>query len=1164
MNIILKGQGARLLASWRTFLLFAVICCLLVGGAKTAAAADTSRVAKVDAVTGNVQVKKAGGTKAYKAFKSMSLNQGDVITTGPKSSITMSMDQSAEVTVSENTVLSLSDLQAAIASNQTNLKVWSGSVFIKVKPFTNKQDKFTISTPTAIMGVRGTQLLVSIDPNTGSSSVFVASGTVATQAPGNSQIQNIYAGMLGSYYPSTNGVSTLPPESAVSFIQVEDLLQSLSPQIIEALIRNKALMDLEHDQFIAQLTQQLAGSSIPSTLQLSSDADLKRYQQNLENLLNALLQTALEKNIISKDDIADLIQAVNTEVNRKIDLDKPSELDWNSKQDQMRDEWLKKEEQRKKQAEEEKQRQKDALTRQAELLAKLQEQRDKLNNENEKAKEEALKKAQEQFNQNHPAAPGSSAGSSGGSGSGGSGSGGSGSGGSGGSDKDDPTITSIAPLSLETFLQQSYTLPATVEATMNKGSKREVPVTWNKKADTSLTGVYTFEGTVKDYEQKVKATLTVFARIGTPVPLLQQRILFENGVVMDFGSMSLPEKATVTLQNVSPDFSNEALSAAGPIIDFVFQGIEIHDPVTIAFPVNGKSAQQVGIFHRESETKWEYVPTTVEAGIATATVNHFSTYGVLKAPQVAAVTATPDEGLVDHGTSISLASETSGATIYIKKGNEWKAYPPSEQLTVPGDGDSIQAYASKLNMRDSDPVSFSYSTAQASVMDSSTISVSFTQPVDSASYQVRVSSPSTTLPIALVELHGDSGLTIALGVDTTEMLIQSYTVQFFKDSRYVAQSNSFTLGKVPPPLPVPSVEEIEIHPDESPGRFFWSALEGDPRYRIYVNNEEVPEPFISTDGATTYLELQGSFEPDIRYVIRVEALDEDGKVIAKGNYVFTTEPIELPDLNIKVTDKRSNRIGIKWTQHSFNGWYRIHLVGGNGEPRYYETGETVYTFSDLQPDTEYSISIEEVTGDDITGTGEKTVRTLADGEEGFVQPFDINYDPEQDDFYWDSILDAASYTVYVNGDRWPADIDDSESLTRMTLYDFFPSAENDILVEVYDDSDTMIAEGSIYYIPDEGPEEPGEEQPGGPGSEQPGEPGSEQPGEPGSEQPGEPGSEQPGEPGSEQPGEPGSEQPGEPGSEQPGDPGSEQSGGSGGEQSGETGGEGEVPPLPLV
>ncbi len=1129
MNIILKGHGARLLASWRTFLLFAVICCLLVGGAKTAAAADTSRVAKVDAVTGNVQVKKAGGTKAYKAFKSMSLNQGDVITTGPKSSITMSMDQSAEVTVSENTVLSLSDLQAAINSNQANLKVWSGSVFIKVKPFTNKQDKFTISTPTAIMGVRGTQLLVSIDPNTGSSSVFVASGTVATQAPGNSQIQNIYAGMLGSYYPSTTGGSTLPSESAVSFIQDDDLLQSLSPQIIEALIRNKALMDLEHDQFIAQLTQQLAGSTIPSTLQLSSDADLKRYQQNLENLLNALLQTALEKNIISKEDIADLIQKVNPEVNRKIDLDKPSELDWNPKQDQMRDEWLKLEEQRKKQAEEEKQKQKDALTKQAELLAKLQEQRDKLNNANEKAKEEAIKKAQEQFNQTHPAAPGSSAGSSGssgsggsgsgGSGSGGSGSGGSGSGGSGGSDKDDPTISSIAPLSLETFLQQSYTLPATVEATMNKGSKREVPVTWSKKADTSLTGVYTFEGTVKDYEQKVKATLTVFARIGTPVPLMQQRILFENGVVMDFGSMSLPEKATVTLQNVSPDFSNETLSAAGPIIDFVFRGIEIHDPVTISFPVNGKSVQQVGIFHREGDEKWEYVPTTVEAGIATATVNHFSTYGVLKAPQVAAVTATPDEGLVDQGTSISLASETSGATIYIKKGNAWKEYTPNDRLAVPGDGDRIEAYASKLNMRDSDPVSFSYSTAQASVMDGSTISVSFTQPVDPASYQIRVSSPSTTLPIALVELHGDSGLTIALGVDTTEMLIQSYTVQFFKDSRYVAQSNSFTLGKEPPPTPVPSVDEIEIHPDEYLGRFFWSALEGEPRYRVYVNNEEIPEPFVSTDGATTYLELrEGFFEPDIRYVIRVEALDEEGKVIAKGKYAFTTEPIELPDLNIKVTDKRSNRIEIKWTQNSFNGWYRIHLAGGNGEPRNYETVETVYTFSDLQPDTEYSISIEEVTGDDITGTGEKTVRTLADGEEGFVQPFDINYDPEQDDFYWDSIFDAASYTVYVNGDERPADIDDRESITRMTLYDFFPSAENDILVEVYDDSGTMIAEGSIYYIPDEEPEEPGEEQPGGeqPGGEQPGgeQPGGEQPGgeQPGGEQPG---GEQPGAPGDE-------------------------------------------------
>src|SRR5690606_15330587 len=47
--------------------------------------AATSRVAVIKELTGTVQVKKAGGSKQFKAFAKMSLNEGDVITSSANS-----------------------------------------------------------------------------------------------------------------------------------------------------------------------------------------------------------------------------------------------------------------------------------------------------------------------------------------------------------------------------------------------------------------------------------------------------------------------------------------------------------------------------------------------------------------------------------------------------------------------------------------------------------------------------------------------------------------------------------------------------------------------------------------------------------------------------------------------------------------------------------------------------------------------------------------------------------------------------------------------------------------------------------------------------------------------------------------------------------------------
>src|SRR5690606_38493222 len=49
--------------------------------------AATSRVAIISKLEGTVEVQKSGGKKKLKGFKNMSLNEGDVVSTGSKSSV---------------------------------------------------------------------------------------------------------------------------------------------------------------------------------------------------------------------------------------------------------------------------------------------------------------------------------------------------------------------------------------------------------------------------------------------------------------------------------------------------------------------------------------------------------------------------------------------------------------------------------------------------------------------------------------------------------------------------------------------------------------------------------------------------------------------------------------------------------------------------------------------------------------------------------------------------------------------------------------------------------------------------------------------------------------------------------------------------------------------
>ncbi|MGO0063652.1 immunoglobulin-like domain-containing protein [Brevibacillus fluminis] len=143
------------------------------------AAEKLERVAKLSHIVGDVQVKKAGGAKPFKAFNNMALTRGDQITTGKNSSAQLDLDDGSKLVVGSNTQSMISDLvKNAQGGNQTAVKVVSGQVWSKLQSLSNSNDSFKYETPTAVMGIRGTMLLVT------GNSLFVTEGVVSLLGKG--------------------------------------------------------------------------------------------------------------------------------------------------------------------------------------------------------------------------------------------------------------------------------------------------------------------------------------------------------------------------------------------------------------------------------------------------------------------------------------------------------------------------------------------------------------------------------------------------------------------------------------------------------------------------------------------------------------------------------------------------------------------------------------------------------------------------------------------------------------------------------------------------------------------------------------------------------------------------------------------------------------------
>jgi len=370
----------------------------LLGALAQEASAASSRVAVIKELKGTVKVKKSGGSKEFTAFAKMSLNEGDIVTVGSDGSAVLQFangsSEDDRMTVSANTTLTFSKLKEG-KNTVTKVSVQSGSVWSTVKSIKSASDEYTLETPTAIMGVRGTNLLVYVDPVTGDSKFVIFSG-VGQIAPTNTRTisQPPDVVVLPNHQVTIddrNQTNQFPGE--VIPIDLSSFLNGVSPQVIESIIGAKNAIDQENQQFIEKKKQELEAGQ-PGT-PTGSSADLDRIIQNLNNLITNMLQEALKGNKITPSELQKLVDEANPTLNKKIDLaNTPPQVVTDAEKLKM--EQLKKQQEARQEAAK-KQKEEELKSQRESLIKKIEEERAKQEEANKKALEDAKKKAKEEY-----------------------------------------------------------------------------------------------------------------------------------------------------------------------------------------------------------------------------------------------------------------------------------------------------------------------------------------------------------------------------------------------------------------------------------------------------------------------------------------------------------------------------------------------------------------------------------------------------------------------------------------------------------------------------------------------------------------------------------------------------------------------------------------------
>jgi hypothetical protein len=129
-----------------------------------AASAQAADIGQVKVSSGNVTIDRGG--QALQGRLGVRLQQGDVVTTGADGSVGITMSDNSLLSAGPNSVLALDQYAFDTTTNQgrfdTSLSKGTLAV-VSGRLARQSPGAMTVRTPSAILGVRGTEFVVSVD-----------------------------------------------------------------------------------------------------------------------------------------------------------------------------------------------------------------------------------------------------------------------------------------------------------------------------------------------------------------------------------------------------------------------------------------------------------------------------------------------------------------------------------------------------------------------------------------------------------------------------------------------------------------------------------------------------------------------------------------------------------------------------------------------------------------------------------------------------------------------------------------------------------------------------------------------------------------------------------------------------------------------------------------
>lgn len=315
-----------------------IVLSLLSSAFAEPALAKSARSAVVVQVNGDVTYTKSGGSRSNTVYQDLALNQGDTISTGSGASVVLRIvDRDDELTIGENAEVYISDLMENGGAKKSKLKAWAGSMWSKVKSLVSSEDEFEVETPTAVMGVRGTQFFTYVHPLTGKTVMVVAAGIVQakTVAPdpssqADAQIQTTRAVTVYPAQQISLDMRMADLRTRVDYANIEDIVNTAPPAVLKTFVENIPAIQEENERIkqklLEQFNQGIQKPNESSILKFQTADDVKKVNQNMDAVILNLVKTAIDEKKIDQE----LIDEVNQKMEgplKKLDLNRIPQID---------------------------------------------------------------------------------------------------------------------------------------------------------------------------------------------------------------------------------------------------------------------------------------------------------------------------------------------------------------------------------------------------------------------------------------------------------------------------------------------------------------------------------------------------------------------------------------------------------------------------------------------------------------------------------------------------------------------------------------------------------------------------------------------------------------------------------------------------------------------